>query len=218
MKQELQNKLYEKYPKIFQQKDLPMTQTAMCWGISCGDGWFNIIDTLCGHLQYLVDHPHEEIAMYQRWIEKEKLENKPAEVVEGINGSWTKMSSEEKIVEYEARIKEYKKKIIPQLEAAQVKEKYGSLRFYLSEYPSEPEADAKVTAYINFAESISHVTCEDCGKPGDQRGSHWTQTLCESCEEERSNQWAKAKEESMQLKLPFPESSDTKRNRNLKER
>ena len=38
MKAELQNKLFEKYPKIFGQKDLPMTQTAMCWGIDCEIG------------------------------------------------------------------------------------------------------------------------------------------------------------------------------------
>jgi len=51
MKKELQDKLFEKYPKIFRQKDLPKQQTAMCWGISCGDGWYEIIDMLCGCLQ-----------------------------------------------------------------------------------------------------------------------------------------------------------------------
>ena len=34
MKAELQDKLYKKYPKIFVQKDMDKTQTAMCWGIS----------------------------------------------------------------------------------------------------------------------------------------------------------------------------------------
>jgi hypothetical protein len=34
MKAELQEKLYTDYPEIFKQKDLDMTQTAMCWGIS----------------------------------------------------------------------------------------------------------------------------------------------------------------------------------------
>ena len=51
MKKELQDKLFEKYPKIFRQKDLPMQQTCMCWGITCGDGWYNIIDTLCHNIQ-----------------------------------------------------------------------------------------------------------------------------------------------------------------------
>lgn len=47
MNKELQEKLYEKYPSLFGQKDLPMTQTAMCWGIDTGDGWYNIMDCLC---------------------------------------------------------------------------------------------------------------------------------------------------------------------------
>lgn len=51
MKKELQEKLYERYPNIFIQKDLDKTKTAMCWGISCGDGWYELIDTLCGDIQ-----------------------------------------------------------------------------------------------------------------------------------------------------------------------
>ncbi len=51
MNQKLQNLLYEKYPKIFVQKDLPMQETAMCWGIACGDGWYDLIDTLCQQIQ-----------------------------------------------------------------------------------------------------------------------------------------------------------------------
>jgi len=51
MKAELQQQLYEKYPNIFRQKDLDKTVTAMCWGISCGDGWYDLIDTLCENIQ-----------------------------------------------------------------------------------------------------------------------------------------------------------------------
>ena len=51
MKAELQQQLYENYPSIFRQKDLDKTVTAMCWGISCGDGWYDLIDTLCENIQ-----------------------------------------------------------------------------------------------------------------------------------------------------------------------
>jgi hypothetical protein len=191
MNQELQQKLFEKYPKIFRQKDLSMKETLMCWGISCGDGWYNIVDTLCGHLQGLVDRPHEDIEMHQQWIEDEKKKDEP---------------SKERIESYKERIEEYKKKIIPQLEAVQVKEKYGSLRFYLSGYPRQPEIDARVTAYINFAESMSCVTCEQCGMPGKQRGGHWVFTLCKACDDARSEEWAKSNAEARQLKIPFEEN------------
>ena len=41
MKKELEDKLFEKNPKIFRQKELSSQETAMCWGITCGDGWFD---------------------------------------------------------------------------------------------------------------------------------------------------------------------------------
>ena len=47
MNSDLENKLFEKYPEIFQQRHLSEVETAMCWGITCGDGWYNIIDSLC---------------------------------------------------------------------------------------------------------------------------------------------------------------------------
>lgn len=51
MKIELQNKLFEKYPKLFRQRTLPMLETSMCWGIDCGDGWYDIIDNACSIIQ-----------------------------------------------------------------------------------------------------------------------------------------------------------------------
>ena len=201
MKAELQNRLYEKYPKIFRQKDLSMKETLMCWGISCGDGWYNIIDTLCEHLQNLVDRPHEEIEMYENWIKKEKEKNEPRKE---MNGGYMP-SSEENIARYEEHIENWKKKIIPQLEAVQVKEKYGSLRFYLNGYPIQPEIDAKVTAYINFAEAMSYKTCERCGKPGKQQGGHWVFTICDSCNIKKEEERAQAIQDLKQLKLPFME-------------
>jgi len=46
----LQQSLFNKYPKLFAQRDLPMTQTCMCWGIECGDGWYGVIDRMCEKL------------------------------------------------------------------------------------------------------------------------------------------------------------------------
>ena len=155
MKKELQKKLYEQYPAIFRQKDLDKTQTAMCWGISCGDGWYNILDTLCFHLQNLVDQPHKDVEMYKSWIQKEKEKDSD------INEEWIKRCKQ--------LIKESQEKIIPQIEAVQVKEKYGSLRFYLSEHPTNKNIDAQIGSYIRFAETMSSCTCEVCGIPAKQK-------------------------------------------------
>ena len=56
MNKELQTRLFEKYPEIFKQKDLTPQETCMCWGITCGDGWHDLIDELCGEIQNRVDN------------------------------------------------------------------------------------------------------------------------------------------------------------------
>ena len=56
----------------------------------------------------------------------------------------------------------------------QVKEKFGTLRFYVSNSNNE------IDAYITFAESISGLTCEVCGSPGERRSGSWIRTLCDS--------------------------------------
>lgn len=52
-------------------------------------------------------------------------------------------------------------KPIPQVKAAQVKEKFGGLRFYYS------GGDDHISAVVSFAESISHSICETTGKTED---------------------------------------------------
>ena len=51
MREELQEKLFSAYPGLFKQKDLPMSKTCMCWGIDCGDGWYELLDNACMKLK-----------------------------------------------------------------------------------------------------------------------------------------------------------------------
>jgi hypothetical protein len=51
MKREHDEYLCRTYPEIFQDRTAAMTQTAMCWGFECGDGWFKILDLLCERIQ-----------------------------------------------------------------------------------------------------------------------------------------------------------------------
>jgi hypothetical protein len=50
-----QNEIFQKYPKLFVQKDLPATKTCMCWSITCGEGWKHIIDKACQKIQEIAD-------------------------------------------------------------------------------------------------------------------------------------------------------------------
>lgn len=62
---------------------------------------------------------------------------------------------------------------IPQVEIAQLKEKYGGLRYYVD------NSNEYISGMISFAEYISYETCEVCGKKGclcSKTG--WMKTLC----------------------------------------
>jgi hypothetical protein len=61
----------------------------------------------------------------------------------------------------------------------QVKEKFGTLRFYC------PGNDA-IDRYVQLAERLSSVTCEDCGKRGTANDSGWIRTQCDDCRNHRA--------------------------------
>lgn len=47
MNEELQDKLYEKYPDLFSNKIKSPTESCMSWGCEVGDGWYDILSCLC---------------------------------------------------------------------------------------------------------------------------------------------------------------------------
>lgn len=64
--------------------------------------------------------------------------------------------------------------------ASQVKEKFATLRFYMTGYLDEFDE------LINKAEAKSKITCELCGEPGVLRSSgYWLSTRCEKCAVDR---------------------------------
>ncbi len=65
-------------------------------------------------------------------------------------------------------------KDIPQVVAMQVKEKFGTLRFYYN------GGDDVIDGMVRMAESMSAVTCEECGAPGTTGGQGWITTRCET--------------------------------------
>jgi hypothetical protein len=55
MDEELDEKLCSKYPLIFADRHRSVMETAMCWGFECGNGWYDLIDTLCDTIQHHID-------------------------------------------------------------------------------------------------------------------------------------------------------------------
>lgn len=133
MRKELDALLCERYPEIFRDRHGDMRETCMCWGFSCGDGWFDIIDNLCREINELV-----------------------------------KSGKVQPVV------------------ATQVKEKWGSLNFYIA------GAEDAVWELIEGASEKSHVTCEHCGQPGTLITDAWYRVRCGACEAESVRKRAEA--------------------------
>lgn len=62
-------------------------------------------------------------------------------------------------------------------EIAQIKEKFGGLRFYIG------EGTIEMFKLIDKAECKSYSICIRCGQPGVLRGTSWPTPLCDVCGE-----------------------------------
>lgn len=73
-----------------------------------------------------------------------------------------------------------------EIRVAQAKEKFGGLRFYLARGSKDTDRNNAIYKIIEKAENKSVKTCEVCGKPGRERGSHWIKTLCDECNDKKN--------------------------------
>lgn len=78
----------------------------------------------------------------------------------------------------------------PNVTVAQIKEKFGGLRFYYD------GGDDVVNGMVRMAEAWAAHTCEECGQPGKPRHGGWIQTLCDHHEAERQ---ARYKEQGREI-------------------
>ena len=69
--------------------------------------------------------------------------------------------------------------LVEQVTVAQIKEKFGGLRFYYD------GGDEFIRGAVHMAEYIADQTCEECGAPGKRRSGGWIRTLCDVHEAER---------------------------------
>jgi hypothetical protein len=72
MNSELQNQLYEKYPQFFVNKDKTPMQSPMCFGIETGEGWYEILSSLC----WMIKQHEDNIIWQTEWNQKTNPEYK----------------------------------------------------------------------------------------------------------------------------------------------
>jgi len=68
--------------------------------------------------------------------------------------------------------------------AEQVKEKFGTLRFYVSITDATGKWADIIWDLVDMAELRTSYTCEVCGEHGKRRGNGWIHTLCDLHHEE----------------------------------
>lgn len=168
MRKELDEKLCADYPEIFKDRHGDMRQTCMVWGFDVGDGWYSLLDTLCGMLSGEVRSFRKRIEHISEMLKQED------------KSSWSEWArgyyNQELLDRLNAQLEEAVKKIPV---AVQVKEKFGTLRFYVN-----GAADEQYN-YISFAEAMSGRVCETCGTTKDVfQTSGWIKTTCKACSAE----------------------------------
>jgi len=149
MTPELDQHIREKYPLIFSQR---------C-EMSIGDGWFDIIDRLCANIQSHIDNVADHRVRSIQWNEE----------VNNPDYDWADRSF---IKREERKVPE----LVEQVIATQIKEKFGTLRFYYQ------GGDDYIRGLEAMADSMSAVICEECGSPGERRSTEkrrWMRVLCE---------------------------------------
>ena len=140
MKAELEQQLIEKYPKIFQIDESRRLEPFPMFGIECRDGWYDLLNHLCGLIQNHIDWGNKQRNMLL--ISNPHNHEIPKE--------------------------------IPQVTVSQIKEKFGTLRFYYD------GGDECIDGMVRMADAMSGSICEVCGNRGQFRGRGWYYTACDT--------------------------------------
>jgi len=205
MNEENTKYLYDKYPEIFADKDKSMQETCMYWGLECGDGWFAILNGMCSNIQCHVNNPqwipkHPRIynwlkETYNRifWnhifypIGKLFIRGVPSAYPSADSSKykkcWDRYNKWHSI--FSASGPKFKAPPVDpnrQVVALQVKEKFGTLRFYYS------GGDDYIRGVVSMAESMSARTCEACGstdKTVKANPGNWVAIRCDKCRKKK---------------------------------
>ena len=162
----MDKELFDQYGKYFGQDlpdDLPERDG---FGFSIGAGWYPIIGALLEAMAMPVKRAQRDLSYAEQAFEKgqtkvtwnddysEKTEAPWRQ--EDVDAARNKLSAIQDS--------------LPQIQ--QVKEKFGTLRFYAS------GSDNVTNALVSMAESLSTITCEQCGNRGTLRHGRWLRVLC----------------------------------------
>lgn len=177
MSPDKEKKLFEDFPKIFPGgRNVDPRENLMCFGFECGDGWFDLIYDMCEHLQHHIDNHYTSKRYKLRLIDR-------------LINTLPRRMHKWKVALRRRVARPFVKMRPAQMIAVQVKEKYGTLRFYTTSEgvyvnendPTDWIRNDIVTGIKSHAGWRSAKTCEECGAKGHVRGWGWVKCLCNDC-------------------------------------
>jgi hypothetical protein len=162
------NNLIQKFPLLFE--GISEQEPFSHFGFECDIGWYDIIRNAC----YALYNDYRNQKYHYDYAQK-CLDNFASYLAN--RRSYDKDTPEEdfrKALEYDKstylqKMEEAKQKL-PKV--AQIKEKFGTLRFYID------NGNEVSNAIVHYAELMSEVTCEVCGNAGRTYEMGWHKTLC----------------------------------------
>jgi hypothetical protein len=163
MRQELEEKLAKDYPQFFCGRDKPLTESLMGFGCEHGDGWYDLLSTLCRFIQ-------EELES-SRYVEVLPEYRNKSEAQESCEPYVSPTVEFVQIKEKFGTLRIYYEFLQPQdgrhhlFSQQSIDERYNYLR-------------GRISAFVSYTEYLSGKTCEVCGKPGKTYYGGWISTKC----------------------------------------
>ena len=168
MTKELQEKLFTKYDKMFRDRSKPMSETCMCWGCSCDDGWYHILDHMCAQLEHLREE-YDVVVIFDQI--KEKFGTLRIYHHEEYGDRWTK----------EGEWKDWKIDDKSEIEYSSLGWRHSGKMVSAAQHVSD-----QIEEVIRVTDMMSHITCEKCGMTGaTQTEGGWITTLCDNCKQKK---------------------------------
>ena len=164
MTTELEKQLIEKYPGLFRDVNKSPRETLICFGCEHGDGWYDIIDNLCGYIIRLQNN-----VSYYLGLKEEAKDDKS---FDGCFHCPDVVFTQIKEKYGTLRIYWHFKEIENYEELKSKLKNPDDLDEYIKRF------DQMVENAIDFCEYLSSKTCEVTGKPGKLYSKGWCVTLC----------------------------------------
>lgn len=146
--------IIKKYPLAFSDDSM---QPIVLFGLEISKGWYPLIENLCNLMYRNLRNINYSEDYYNKLLESKNFST----------------HSKEQIEEMIEKLKKNKEDVINEMpKIEQVKEKFGTLRIYVS------HMNMYIDGAIDMAEAMSEHICEECGDKGKLYEMGWHKTLC----------------------------------------